>query len=84
MAGRLREIAAAVDPNLQLRSVLTMDEVLRKEQGVTRLLAAALAVVTLSVVLLSAAGIYSMMSFTVTQRRRGLRIDPAAALKTEA
>ena len=77
IAGRLREIAAAVDPNLQLRDVLTMDEVLRKEQGVTRLLAAALAVVTSSVVLLSAAGIYSMMSFTVTQRRREIGIRAA-------
>ena len=77
IAGRLREIAAAVDPNLQLRSVLTMDEILRKEQGVTRLVAAALAVVTLSVVLLSAAGIYSMMSFTVTQRRREIGIRAA-------
>ncbi len=77
MAGRLREIAAAVDPNLQLRNVLTLDEVLRREQGVTRLVAAALAVVTLSVVLLSAAGIYSMMSFTVTQRRREFGIRAA-------
>jgi putative ABC transport system permease protein len=77
VAGRLREIAAAVDPSLQLRDVFMMDEVLRREQGVARLVAAVLVVVTLSVVLLSAAGIYSMMSFSVTQRRREIAIRAA-------
>jgi predicted permease len=73
-AGRLREIAAAVDPNLQLREVATMDEVLRKGQRLLRLLAAGLGVLTLSVVLLSAAGVYALMSFTVTQRRKEIGI----------
>jgi predicted permease len=75
--GRVREIAAEVHPNLQLRNVFTMDEILRREQAVTRLFAAVLAVVTLSVVLLSAAGIYSMMSFTVSERRREIGIRAA-------
>jgi ABC-type antimicrobial peptide transport system permease subunit len=77
VSGRLREIAAAVDPNLQLRDVVMMDEALRGEQGIARLVAAVLVFVTLSVVLLSAAGIYSMMSFTVTQRRREIGIRAA-------
>jgi putative ABC transport system permease protein len=76
-AGRLREITAAVDPDLQLRNVLTMDDVLRKEQGMMRLAAAALALLTLSVVLLSSAGIYALMSFTVAQRRKEIGIRAA-------
>ncbi len=76
-AGRLREIAASVDANLQLRDVLSMDEALRKEQQLLRLVAVALALLTLSVVLLSAAGIYALMSFTVAQRRREIGIRAA-------
>jgi len=76
-AGRLREVSAAVDPNLQLRNVLTIDELLRQEQSMLRLLAAGLAILTMSVVLLSGAGIYALMSFTVTQRRKEIGIRAA-------
>jgi putative ABC transport system permease protein len=76
-SGRLRELTAAVDPNLQLREILSMDEVLRKDQGMLQLIAAGLAIVTLSVVLLCSAGIYAMMSFTVSQRRKEIGIRAA-------
>jgi predicted permease len=75
-ADRLREISAAVDPNLQLLRVAAMDDVLTREQGVMRAIAATLVLLTLSVVLLSAAGIYALMSFTVARRRKeiGIRV----------
>ena len=76
-AGRLRELAAAVDPDLQLRDVLPMGDVLRREQAMMRLAAAALALVTLSVVLLSSAGIYALMAFTVAERRKEIGIRAA-------
>lgn len=76
-AGRLREIAAAVDPELHLRDIRSMDEVLRREQWIRRLEAAALAAVTLSVLMLSSAGIYSLMSMTVSQRRKEIGIRMA-------
>jgi predicted lysophospholipase L1 biosynthesis ABC-type transport system permease subunit len=76
-AQRLPEIAAAVDPDLQLRNILTMDEALRREQWLRRLEAAVLGAVSLSVLLLSSAGIYALMSFTVSQRRKEIGIRMA-------
>jgi hypothetical protein len=76
-AGRLREIAAAVDPELHLRNILSLDEALRREQWIRRLEAAVLVAVTLSVLMLSSAGIYALMSITVSQRRKEIGIRMA-------
>jgi len=76
-AGRLREIAADVDPELHLRNILSLDEVLRREQWVRRLEAAVLLAITLSVLMLSSAGIYALMSITVSQRRKEIGIRMA-------
>lgn len=73
---RLREMAAATDPGFQLHDVRTDAEVLSREAQTLRTGALAVAFATLSVLLLSAAGIYAMLSFTVAQRRReiGIRV----------
>ncbi|HET7584915.1 MAG TPA: ABC transporter permease [Gemmatimonadaceae bacterium] len=73
---RLRDMVAATDPGFQLHDVRTDAEVLRSGARELRTFALALAFATLSVLLLSAAGIYAMLSFTVAQRRReiGIRI----------
>jgi putative ABC transport system permease protein len=76
-AGRLREIAAAVAPDLHLRNILSLDESLRRDQWIRRREAAVLATVTLSVLILSSAGIYALMSFTVSQRRKEIGIRAA-------
>ena len=87
-APRLREITASVDANLQLHRITSLEAALRKEQSVMRLIAGVLAALTLSVMMLSAAGIYSMMSFTVSQRRKEIGIrtalgaDPAQILRS--
>lgn len=75
--GRLREVASALDPTLRSRNPLPLDRVLRQNQGPMRLTALALAIATGSVLLLSAAGIYALMSFTVTRRRREIGIRTA-------
>ncbi|HVJ28168.1 MAG TPA: ABC transporter permease [Vicinamibacterales bacterium] len=87
-AGRLRELSAAVDPNLQLRDVASMQEVAKREQGVMRVIGVTLIVVMSSVIVLSAAGIYALMSFTVARRRKEIGIrtalgaDPSRILRS--
>ncbi|MBA3886113.1 MAG: hypothetical protein H0X67_10340 [Acidobacteria bacterium] len=80
---RLRHMAADVDPALQVRHVTAMDDLLRQHHRSMRLLAGVFVAMTLSVLLLSAAGIYAMMAFSVTQRRReiGIRLALGAGAR---
>ena len=77
-ANRLREITAAVDPNLGLAEVKTLNEAYRSrlDRVMGRMFAWSIAVATLSLLFLSIAGIYALTSFAVTQRRReiGIRV----------
>ncbi|MBS1829343.1 MAG: ABC transporter permease [Acidobacteria bacterium] len=73
----LREMAANVDPELYLRDIRSLEEALRKEQWISRLEAGVLLGITISVWLLSSAGVYALMSFTVSQRRREIGIRMA-------
>jgi ABC-type antimicrobial peptide transport system permease subunit len=74
---RLRDMVAAADPGLELHDVRTDAEVLSSGARLLRTSALAVAFATLSVLLLSAAGIYAMLSFTVAQRRREIGIRAA-------
>jgi putative ABC transport system permease protein len=76
-AGRLREIATALDPTLQLGEVHTVAYLQRQEERTRRLLTLGIAVAVLSVILLSAAGIHALVSFTVTRRRKEIGIRTA-------
>lgn len=76
LSERLRKITTSIDPTLQLGNVLTLDQD-HWEQRFVRLGALAFGIVTLSVLLLSAAGISALMSFTVAQRRREIGIRTA-------
>jgi predicted permease len=77
MSRRLHEIGTSLDPTLRLDDVRRLDEVLGETQMSSNLTSYALAIVTLSVLLLSAAGLYALMSFTVTRRRREIGIRTA-------
>lgn len=73
---RVRRVAAALDPSMRvgMRSVETLD---RQRRAALRLIAGTIGFVMLSVLLLCAAGIYALMSFAVTRRRREIGIRAA-------
>jgi hypothetical protein len=75
--GRLRELAESVEPALGFDQVQTASEEERQRRQGLLSLALAIVAVTGSVLLLSAAGIYAMMSFTVASRRREIGIRAA-------
>ena len=77
MAERLREIVTALDPTLRVEEILPLDEIYRQQEVGNNIGALVLVAVTLAVLLLSAAGIYALMSFTVNQRRREIGIRSA-------
>jgi putative ABC transport system permease protein len=74
---RLRELAASVDGTLMIRGTRRFDDVFRGGQRFYRTLALGLGIVTLSVLALSSAGIYAMMSLAVARRRREIGIRAA-------
>jgi hypothetical protein len=83
-AGRLREIAIKLDPTVRVLTV-TFADLQRQSRMATRLVLLVLVLLIASVLLLSAAGIYALMSFTVTAqgdrhpRGDGRGLPPVAA-----
>ena len=77
LAQRLRDVTASVDPNLRLDNLEGFADFWVRERFAFRMLALGIVAVTMSVLLMSAAGIYAMMSFTVAGRRREIGIRAA-------
>ena len=73
---KLQEITASVDPTMEVEFVAGVAELWEREQRGMRMLALIVVAINASVLLLSAAGIHAMMSFTVARRWReiGIRV----------
>jgi putative ABC transport system permease protein len=74
---RLREIGAAIDPALQMRRVVPLSDFYDELRTVWRMMAWGAGIITLTVLLLSAAGMHALMSFTIAQRTREIGIRSA-------
>lgn len=74
---RVRHIGTEVDPSLQLRRVEPLTKFYDDLRALWRYLAWGVGAVTVGVLLLSAAGIYALTSFTVAQRTREIGIRAA-------
>ena len=77
LAGRVRDLASALDPALRVNRVQPMLEIFRGDKTEELWGAVLLAVVTLATLLLASGGIYALMSVTVSQRRREIGIRAA-------
>jgi putative ABC transport system permease protein len=73
----VRTAAAAVSPAVRVYDLQTFDDIYREDEKVNRMLAQGLSVVAAVGLLLSTAGIYSLMSFTLARRTREIGIRTA-------
>src|SRR5262245_20208398 len=75
---RVRQIGAEIDPALQMQRVVPLSNFYEELRTFWRMMAWAAGTITITVLLLSTAGIHALMSFTIAQGTREIGIRSAA------
>jgi predicted permease len=74
---RVRAIGAMIDPALQLRRIVPLSDFYEELRHAWRMIAWGAAIITITVLLLSATGMHALLSFTIAQRTREIGIRSA-------
>jgi ABC-type antimicrobial peptide transport system permease subunit len=82
LAPRLRDLGAEIDADLRVSAIRSLADVERDSTRGVYLVGLMFGSGALSVLLLSAAGIYALMSFTVARRRREIGIRSALGARS--